>query len=239
MTTDKARKRAVRTRMTKTGESYTAAQRQVAREADAPPLSAQTVEQAVEQPPATPPPAAQAEPPVSEAAIVRATGRSWDDWLRILDARGIDGFSHGDTAAWLVAELGISGWWSQAVTVGFERARGLRAVNQTTAGFSVGVTKTLDVPVDAVYRAVVDEGEHDRWLPAGTLQLRTAAPYKSARFDFREGASRVVVDFLAKGPDRVTLSIQHERLAGAEEVEPMRALWRTAMANLAASMRRP
>ncbi len=36
MTTDKARKRAVRTRMTKTGESYTTARRQVAREGDAP-----------------------------------------------------------------------------------------------------------------------------------------------------------------------------------------------------------
>ncbi len=170
---------------------------------------------------------------------MRATGRGWDDWLRILDARGIDWFSHGDTAAWLVAEHGISGWWSQSVTVGFERARGVRAVNQTTAGFNVGVTRTLDVPVEAVYRAVVDEGERDRWLPAGTLQLRTAAPHKSARFDFRNGASRVVVGFLAKGPDRVTVSVQHERLTGAHDVEPMRAFWRTALANLAASMVRP
>lgn len=54
MTTDKARQRAVRSRMQKTGERYAAARRHVVRDAATPPL----------------PPRA-AEPAVSEAAIVK------------------------------------------------------------------------------------------------------------------------------------------------------------------------
>ncbi|HEV8281765.1 MAG TPA: hypothetical protein VGQ02_07910 [Candidatus Limnocylindrales bacterium] len=59
MTTDKARKRAVRSRMQKTGERYAAARRHVMH-ADA----------KLELPPRV------AEPGMSEAAILRGTGRS-------------------------------------------------------------------------------------------------------------------------------------------------------------------
>ena len=65
MTTDKARKRAVRSRMQKTGERYAAARRNVVR-ADEP----------AELPPRV------AEPGMSEASIVKGTGHGWDHWLR-------------------------------------------------------------------------------------------------------------------------------------------------------------
>jgi hypothetical protein len=242
MTTDKARKRAVRSRMTKTGESYTAARRRVVGDpptaATAEPTSTVELAPGAEAAPARPPRPSESE--VSDAAIQRATGRTWAEWLQILDERGLEGFSHRETAAWLVAEHRIPGWWAQNVTVGFERARGLRAVNQTMDGFTVSVSKTLDLPVEALYRAIVDEAERERWLPVGTLQLRTATPHKTARFDFGGGPSRVAVGFTPKGPDRATIALQHDHLAGSDDVERMRAFWRTAFADLASRpARRP
>ena len=241
MTTDKARKRAVRDRMTKTGESYTAARRHLAPPEATP--DAQRADPAGEAgpaaptsaeapPPVAPLPARVVEPEVSEEAILRATGRDWDHWLRVLDARGTEGFSHRDTAAWLRTELGIDGWWAQTITIGFERARGLRAAYQMGDGFSVGVSKTLPVSAGRLWAAFADEEGRSRWLDPGLLQLRTAQPGRTARFDVAGGSSRVVVGFTAKGDAKSSVSIQHERLGSAAEVEERRTFWRERLAAL-------
>ena len=95
MTTDKARKRAVRSRMQKTGERYAAARRHVVRDDSPPPL-----------------PPRVAEPPVSETAIVRGTGKGWDDWFRILDAWDGTTHTHTEIARYVNGEHGVDGWWS-------------------------------------------------------------------------------------------------------------------------------
>jgi hypothetical protein len=231
MTTDKARKRAVRDRMTKTGESYTAARRQLAG-----PAPAATPEVASPEPIPAPLPPRVAEPEVSEEAILRGTGRSWDDWLRVLDARGVEGFSHRDAAAWLREELGVDGWWAQSITVGFERARGLRAAHQVADGFSVGVSKTLAVGAERLWAAFADEEARSRWLDPGVLRLRTAQPARSARFDAEAGRSRVNVYLTAKAPAKTSVTVQHERLASAAEVETWRAFWRGRLAALGTAL---
>lgn len=160
MTTDKARKRAVRTRMTKTGESYAAARRMVNKE-PAPPTPA-------------PLPPRQADPGVSDDAMRRATGKDWDDWFRILDARGSEGFSHTATAAWVATEHGIDGWWAQQVTVGYERVRGLRRRHQTSDGFEVSVSKTLRVDVHRLWTMFADDESRSAWQVPAVLRKRTA-----------------------------------------------------------------
>jgi uncharacterized protein YndB with AHSA1/START domain len=232
MTTDKARKRAVRDRMAKTGESYTAARRHLAPPGDAPDTLPGAAVLDPEPGAAVLPPRI-AEPEVSEEAIVRGTGRGWDDWLRLLDARGIDGFSHRDTAAWLAAEQGLTSWWAQSITIGFERARGLRAAHQLADGFSVGVAKTFGVPVEWLWAAFADEAGRSRWLEPGLLRERTAQPGRSARFDVAGGPSRVAVSLASKGEAKTAVTVQHERLAAAADVEERRAFWKERLAALA------
>jgi hypothetical protein len=212
MTTNKAQKRAVRARMTKTGESYAAARAQVAKPEPLPPRMA--------------------EPDVSEASIRRATGHGWDDWLRRLDERGTEGFSHRDAAAWLASSLGVPGWWAQTITVGYERARGLRRPHQTTSGFEVNVSKTFPVAVGPIWRAISDEAERSAWLGRDVLRGRTSHPPRHARFDFRDDGSRVLASLEAKGDSKSTLHVTHSRLAGPADVEPMRAFWRERLTEL-------
>jgi hypothetical protein len=220
MTTDKARKRAVRTRMTKTGESYTAARRNV-----------------VKGPPSAVPlplPPRQAEPQVSDDAVRRATGKGWDEWFGILDVRGIEGFSHRDTAAWLATEHDVDGWWAQSVTVGFERARGLRQRHQTTAGFEVSVSKTLASDVHRLWSAFADDEIRGAWQVPAVLRIRTSVVDRSVRFDHGDDGSRVLVSITPKASDRTTVTITHERLGGPDDVERLRAFWRAQLAALAA-----
>ena len=69
----------------------------------------------------------------------------------------------------------------------YERARGLRVVGQRTDGFSVTASKTVAVPVEQLYAAVVDPGRRARWLPGGDLRERTHIEPRSARFDWGDG----------------------------------------------------
>jgi hypothetical protein len=86
-------------------------------------------------------------PDQSDAAVRKATGRSWWQWEELLDGLGAAELSHGEIVA-LVRERGgvESGWWQQGVTVGYEKLKGKRVLGETAgSGFQVGVSRTLEV----------------------------------------------------------------------------------------------
>ena len=213
MTRQKSFKRLVRARMEKTGESYTAARASL--------LTA-------ERPKATEGPALT----MSDEAIRRRTGRGWEEWFDLLDEWGAVERPHPEIARWLREARGVDGWDAQSVTVSYERARGLRAVGERPEGFSITASKTVAVPVGRLFDAFVDESLRERWLPDGELRERTATKPKSARFDWGDGETRVVVGFDAKGEEKSSVALEHARLADAEEAERMKVYWRDRVAAL-------
>lgn len=107
MTRDKAQKRAIRARMAKTGERYTAARHYH--------LDQHLVDQCttvIEPEPVSgiaPLPARAAEPSMSDEAIHRRTGRTWDEWFLLLDEwRGAER-THPEIARHLAEEHGLGG----------------------------------------------------------------------------------------------------------------------------------
>jgi hypothetical protein len=211
MTEDKARKRAIRSRMAKTGERYTAARRHLVdhEELDFDDLGH------------------------SDEVLRQNTGQDWPAWLRILDRWGARERTHGQIARYLTEEQGVSGWWAQTITVGYERARGMRAKYQRiSTGFTVSVSKTFNVGVAPLYAAFTEPRKRNRWLEAGTLRMRTTRKGKSARFDHGDGVSRVNAYFDSKARAKTTVTVDHERLPDAEAVEEMRAYWRERLARL-------
>ena len=94
--------------------------------------------------------------PISDEAVRAKTGKVWREWFAVLDAEGAASMDHMTIARHLSQEHALSGWWSQMVAVAYERARGRRERHQTTRGFEVSVSKTLPVPVEALYRAWSD-----------------------------------------------------------------------------------
>ena len=216
MTTDKARKRAVRTRMDKTGERYAAARRHVVSATEPPPL-----------------PPRVAEPTMSDDSIRKGTGRSWDDWFRRLDAWGATARTHTEIARHVRDTEGIDGWWAQSVTVGYEWARGMRDRHETPGGYQVSVTKTIAATADDVWRDFVEPARRNRWLAPGTLRTRpgTGTVGRSARFDAVDG--RLVHIWIEAKGDRSSVAVTCERLAGPDEVSAQRAVWRERLGHLA------
>ena len=205
MTRQKSFKRLVRARMDKTGESYTAARAMLLAAAEeAPPLA------------------------TSDERIRERTGRGWEEWFDLLDEWGAAALSHRDIARRVAAELGIDplAWSAQAITMSFERSRGLRAVGQRADGFAITAQKTVAVPVERLFDAFAGD----------RLRERTATRPRSARFDWDGGDSRVNVTFAAKSGASSLVAVEHARLADAGEAERMKAYWRERLTALKAEL---
>jgi hypothetical protein len=217
MTRQKSFKRLVRARMEKTGESYTAARAQLL--------------VAAEEEPAT---NGRSPLATSDETIRRRTGRGWEEWFDLLDEWGAPERTHRETARWVAELQGVDplAWNAQAVVGSYELARGLRVVGEHADGFTVTASKTVAVPVERLFAAFVDESLRARWLPDGELRQRTVIEPRSARFDWGDGDTRVVVGFQAKGDSKSMAALQHVRLADAEEAERMKAFWRERVATL-------
>lgn len=209
MTKQRTFKRRVRERMAKTGESYTAARRMLIQDGDTP-------EAAV----------ADFQPPVADERVKEATGRGWQAWFGTLDRWGATRRTHTEIARWLREEHSVEGWYAQAITVGYERARGLRAPGEQADGFAVGASKTIAVPVARLFDAFEDASVRERWLPGADMRVRTATAPRSARYDWEDGSTRLIVGFEDAGESKSRVALSHERLPDADTAEEMKAWWR-------------
>ncbi len=219
MTEQRTLKRSIRERMEKTGESYATARRELLAKAEREANGAS---------------AEGYEPPVSEETIVERTGKRPGEWFAILDAWGAQRKSHKEIARHVMVAHEIEGWWAQSLTVMYEQARGMRAKGQRANGlFEATASKTVAVPVQELFDAFCDEGRRQAWLPDGGLRERTQRPPKGARFDWEDGATRVIVTFEPKGGgDKSVVALAHERIPDAKSLEELKLFWRERLAVL-------
>jgi uncharacterized protein YndB with AHSA1/START domain len=201
-------KRLVRTRMQKTGEAYTAARLHILKKSE----------------PKDPDRASYARlAGISDASVAKETGRSWAQWVRLLDDAGATRKSHREIAA-LVSSAGTRDWWTQMVAVGYERIRGLRARGQRRDG-AYGATKsrTFDVPVDRLFEAFADQAVRRRWLPAD-VTVRTARPHRTLRLTWQDDTI-VAVGFQAKGRAKSTVAVEHQKLPTRAAADAVKQAW--------------
>lgn len=170
---------------------------------------------------------------VSDAAVAKATGKGWDEWLRLLDAAGAADWDHARIAAHLRRELGLGGWWSQMVTVGYEQARGKRKKHQKPGGYEIGKSKTLAVPVEDVYAAWRDARKRARWMADPGFTIRKATVNHSLRITWVDGATDVTVNFYTKDAGKCQVVVQHGKLGSLKEAESKKTYWGRELEKLA------
>ncbi len=191
---------------------------------------------------------------LSGEAVARATGRDWDAWLELLDGLGAREMEHKEIVA-LIAGPGelSSGWWQQSLAVGYEQARGLRVVGQTSAGgFQIGVQMTLPVsageawdlltegPGLGVWLGAADgiefrKGERYRTLKGASGEVRSVIPGDRVRLTWSSPAlaypSTLQVTVVPSG-GKASVRFHQERLSSLEERERMREHWRDVLKEL-------
>ncbi len=171
---------------------------------------------------------------VGSDAVLKATGRAWEEWLKVLDAAGAKAMTHKDIAMMLSRKFSVSGWWTQMVSLGYEQARGLRKVYQKADGFSATASRTVGIPVDKLFAAWSEPRQRSRWLPDAPLELRRSTDGKSMRLTWSPGNSSVVVAFSAKGTGKSAVALEHGKLPSAKAVTAQKAYWGNALDRLKA-----
>lgn len=187
---------------------------------------------------------------ITDEAVREATGRGWDEWEALLDARGAAELSHKQIVALLADGLVESRWWQQGVTVAYEKRKGRRDLGQTADGaWQVGVRRTLPLSMDTAWRLLTSPAGVRAWLgDVPSLALEKGAAYATA--DGAAGTVRVVnpgshlrltwqppgwarpstiqVRVMPSG-ERTVLSFHEERLPSADEREARRRHFEAAL----------
>jgi hypothetical protein len=198
-------KRLVRSRMGKTGEAYTAARAQLLKKIE----------------PSRDNYAALAG--MSDESVARRTGRTWEEWVGVLDRAGSAQKPHGEIARY-VSSLGTPDWWSQMVTVGYERIRGLRDRGQRRGGgYEASKSRTFPVSVDDLFGAFANARRRRRWLPV-KISVRSATPRKRMRVSWGDGTV-AVFEFMPKGAAKSSVAVGHLKLPDKTAAEAAKKAW--------------
>ncbi len=224
MPQNKDLKRLVRSRMQKTGESYTAARTQLTRKktkAKAKTVVAMNV---------VLPDGYEKLAGYTNAIIEARTGCNWEKWVYVLDKAGAMDMSHTAIAELVHTKWKVPGWWTQAVTVGYERIKGLRAKGQRRSGaWEATKSKTFNVPIDELFEAWADARTRKRWLPE-KLTVRKATKNRSIRITWADDTS-VEVWFQAKGEKSIA-GVQHTKLTSKADADERKKFWAERLAAL-------
>jgi hypothetical protein len=199
-------KRVVRARMHKTGESYTAARLQLVKKKEESKPDYKSVAG------------------FTDETITEKTGRGWAEWIAVLDQWGAMDKTHTEIAT-KVSELGVRMWWTQAVTVGYERLRGKRARGQRMSGaWEASKSRTFGIPVEELFAWFSDARKRSRWLGKTKLTVRKATASKGMRITWGDQTS-VEIYFVPKGEAKSTVAIQHVKLTSKQQADEMKAFW--------------
>lgn len=172
---------------------------------------------------------------LSDDAVKAATGKDWPAWRAYLDAKGAAGLSHRDTVQ-LVHATGMSGWWSQMVTVGYERLTGKRAVGQRCDGAYVAnasrtVTGNKDEALAKWLSVVCAMVEFDGAVVEDEPRMTRSENWRYWRVNLDNG-SKVDVVISDKPGGKAVVAIGHEKLADANAVNRAKAFWKPLLAQM-------
>ena len=207
MTKQESFKRRVRARMEKTGEKYGAARRTLIQRSQSDGHRSWA-----------------SEPELGDDAVREATGRGWDEWCDLIDDGPGQRGGHKAIVAFLQEEHGVSAWWAQGVTVGYERITGLRLPHQNPDGtFTAGKSRTVDVAADTIRAALLDEEDRRDLFPGQATELRSQPSSKVVRIGIGGGVAQIALNPTKDG--RTKVSIQHEKLPEPEDVDRWKSYW--------------
>lgn len=185
-----------------------------------------------------------AKPSISDAAIKRATGHDSKHWFKVLDKFNVKKKGHKAAAELLYEKHKIPGWWCQMVVVEFERARGLRAVNQQGGLFVAHVSKTFECSAADIIKAWTRPALKKKWLGAD-VTVHKVSPPKSIRATWngdakiQEPGTKSISVWLTEkkakdGTVKCQMGVQHEKLQDVMAMKRAKALWLERVAALQA-----
>lgn len=165
-----------------------------------------------------------ATPEMSDEAIRSGTGRGWDEWCDLIDQ--YSGRTNGHTAIvkHVRSEYNVGNWWSQAVTVGYERITGLRLPYQMADGtFTASKSRTVTIDATHLRRLLLDDHERARLFPGVLTKLSSKVTAKAIRIAIGQGIATISL-YEVDGV-RTKIAVEHAQLPVFDNVEEWKSYW--------------
>ncbi len=201
---------------------------------------------------------------ISDSAVQAATGKRWDEWLRILGEAETTPAPHREIAAYLGDAHGLSPWWRQQVALVYEEARGRRTVGSSlAAGYEIGARRVLPVTPEEAWARLTSpqgvaawlgevspfqpaEGQAYRTTSGATGQFRVVKLMRQLRLTWLPTGwskpSTIQVRLIPSGPGKTVISFHQENLPDAAAREERRRHWQAALdflSEMSAAQRTP
>ena len=169
---------------------------------------------------------------ISDDAVKRGTGKIWKQWFSVLDKAGAKKMEHKAIAKLLNTKYGLSGWWSQMVTVQYEQDIKGRKKHETKSGFQVSRTITLPYAATKIFNAVNSPLNRIVWLTDPAITITKSTRNKSIRAKWVDRKTNIEIQFYAKDANKTQLVIQHNKLSSAKDAANMKIYWGKQFINL-------
>lgn len=189
--------------------------------------------------------------PVTDEACRQATGRTLQEWFKELDR--IDGLAQGRRASTAhLYGLKADPWWPTTIYVEYERHHGVTKKDGRPEGYSICATKSINAPVEKVYRTWTDPkafgeifGDSPRQdvreggaltCAAGTKATFTRVrPNKDLRFTWEHKGitAPIQVDVMFQdNKGKCLMNVMPSRVQTRGEADGLRAAWGEALNRL-------
>ncbi len=95
---------------------------------------------------------------VSSASVLKCTGKSWDQWVELLNNQGAANWTHKEIVAFLKKKYKLGPWWQQGVTSGYEIAIGRKVEGRNDKGeYSIAANRTVPADVKVLWKFLLSE----------------------------------------------------------------------------------
>ncbi len=165
---------------------------------------------------------------ITDKVVLTQTGKTMEDWFVMLDQKGALAMSHAGIFSLIGKIKGLSelnDWNRNLLTTTYGWSRGLKERGEKESGFEISVSKTVEVPINELYRAFVDENSRKNWLKE-KITIRKARENRSARVKWPDNKTSLSIDFYEKGPQKSQVVIQHLKIENSERAAELKSFWR-------------
>lgn len=191
---------------------------------------------------------------VSSTSVEKATQRTWDEWISILNKLGANVLTHQEIVQILARRYKLNLWWRQQVTMGYEIHIGRKIPGQNAKGlYSMTVTKTFPVDQKSMWKILTSPEGSRLWLkPMSDMAFIPKTPYEveggifgeirtlKAPLRMRltwqdsdwEKPTILQIYIAPRTSHKCLLSFQQDGLKTVHLKEQMRTYWQTAMKSL-------
>ncbi|MBI4615202.1 MAG: SRPBCC domain-containing protein [Planctomycetes bacterium] len=190
-------------------------------------------------------------PRIREPALLKETGRGWEEWFQVLAYFGAASRGEADSVRFLRDEHRLTRCTARVIVARYLAEHGLRpSRKKAAAAREVRLSRTIGAAPEAVYDAWTRPHLLTRWLTTRARnQLRAGGRYEMAggtRGRYLEldpprkirmswdherqcPGTEVAVSIARKGKGRSQLRLVHRPLATREDEVRMREIWSTAL----------